>query len=93
MKKVKADFVLRLDDLEREGKIRISPISKLANSFSCPKCGALISPENPERYVELKYDNSLGTLLRCKRCQARIELIWKTDVSKAFCENFRRKKT
>ena len=38
MKKPMADFVLVMDDLKKEGKIKISPISREANSFGCPKC-------------------------------------------------------
>ena len=41
-------FVILIDELRKGGKIKTSPISREANSFDCPKCGNLISPDNPK---------------------------------------------
>src|SRR3989304_550451 len=72
MKKPSADFVLVLDDLKKEGKLKISPISREANSFECPKCGSLISPENPESYSEFGNEENAFALVQCKRCNAKL---------------------
>ena len=92
MKKPTVDFVLVVDKLKEEGKIQISPISKEANSFDCPKCGNLISPENPESYSELGYQEQTGALLQCKRCKSTIRLLWQTTPSLSICKQFRRQK-
>ena len=72
MKKPTVDFVIVVDELKEEGKIKISPISREANSFDCPKCGNLISPENPDSYSEFGYQEHTGALIQCNRCKARI---------------------
>jgi transcription elongation factor Elf1 len=90
MRRSGKDFVLVIDELKREGKVKISPISKQANSFECPKCGNLISPENPDSHSELEYKENTGALVRCKKCGARIELLWQTDLARSICEKFRK---
>ena len=50
MKQSVVDFVIVIDDLRKEGRIKISPISREANSFDCPKCVNLLSPENPDNF-------------------------------------------
>lgn len=92
MKKPSADFVLVLDDLKKEGKLKISPISREANSFDCPKCGSLISPENPESYSEFGYEENAFALVQCKRCKARIKLLTQTDFSLLICRQYRKPK-
>ena len=74
MKQAKIDFVLLMDKLKENGKIRISPISREANSFRCPKCGSLISPENPDSYTEIDYEGIRGLAIQCKQCKAGIEI-------------------
>ncbi|MCJ7561351.1 hypothetical protein MUO79_12170 [Candidatus Bathyarchaeota archaeon] len=92
MKKPTVDFVLVIDELKEEGKIKISPISREANSFDCPKCGNLISPENPDSYSEFGYQEHTGALIQCNRCKARIRLLWQTDSSLSICKQFRKQK-
>ena len=91
MKKPTVDFVI-VDELKEEGKIKISPISREANSFDCPKCGNLISPENPDSYSEFGYQEHTGALIQCNRCKARIRLLWQTDSSLSICKQFRKQK-
>ena len=55
MKQPVAEFVIVIDKLKEEGKIKASPISREANSFDCPKCGSLLSPDNPNSYSEFGY--------------------------------------
>ena len=88
MKKPSADFVLVLDDLKKEGKLKISPISREANSFECPKCGSLISPENPESYSEFGNEENAFALVQCKRCNAKLKLLTQTDFSLSICRQF-----
>lgn len=92
MKQIKIDFVLLMDKLRENGELRISPISREANSFFCPKCGSLISPENAESYTELDYEETKGAAIQCKQCKAGIELIWETDSSNSICKQFRKTK-
>ena len=97
MKKPRADFVVIMDELRKEGKIKISPISKEANSFECPKCGNLLSPENPDSYSESEYKERKGkerkgALIQCKRCKTRIELLWQTDQFHLICKQFKKSK-
>ena len=92
MKKPMADFVLVMDDLKKEGKIKISPISREANSFDCPKCGSLISPKNPESYSEFGFEENAFALVHCKRCKARIKLLMQTEFSLSICTQFRKPK-
>ena len=89
MKKPAVDFVIVIDELKTEGKIKISPISREANSFDCPKCGSLISPENPDSYSKCEHDEPKGALIQCKRCKTRIRLLWQTDSSSTICKLFR----
>ena len=86
------DFVIDIDELRKKDKIRISPISREANSFDCPKCGSLISPENPDSYSELGYAEQTGALIQCKQCKARVRLLWQTDASLSICKLFRKPK-
>jgi transcription elongation factor Elf1 len=86
------DFVIVIDDLRKEGKIKISPISREANSFDCPKCGSLLSPENPDSYSEFGDEEHEGALIQCKRCNARIKLLWRTDPSPSICKLFKKPK-
>jgi hypothetical protein len=72
MKHPVVDFVIVIGELKTEGKIKISPISREANSFDCPKCGNLLSPDNPDSYSELGYEEHTGALIQCKRCKTRI---------------------
>jgi transcription elongation factor Elf1 len=90
MKQPIADFVVVIDELRREGKIKASPVSRDANSFDCPKCGNLISPDNPKSYSELGYEKLEGALIQCKRCKTRIQLLWQTDPSRSICEQFKK---
>ena len=90
MKRAKADFVMAMDELREQGKMKISPISREANSFDCPKCGSLLSPENPASYSEIGYGGSGGLLIECRRCSARIELLWQTYHSRSICSQFKR---
>ena len=90
MQKAKADFVLVMDDLLRDGRVRLSPVSREANSFDCPKCGVLISPEIPGSYHELGYEENKGVLVKCKRCGATTQLLWTHDSSGAVCKQFRK---
>ena len=92
MKQPIADFVIVMDELRKEGKVKISPISKEANSFDCPKCGSLLSPENPASYSESDYKERKGALIQCKRCKARIKLLWQTDHSRSICKQFKKSK-
>jgi transcription elongation factor Elf1 len=89
MKKNATDFVLTIDELRKEGKLKISPISRIENSFNCPKCGNLISPENSDSYLRLGDKKSDEVLIRCKRCGARIKVLWKTDLSLSVCKQFK----
>jgi len=84
------DFVVVIEDLKKEGGIKISPISKEANSFDCPKCGLLISPENPDSYSEIEYDENKGVLIQCKRCTAKIRVHGQTPPSNSICRQFRK---
>ena len=90
MKQPLVDFVIVIDELRKEGKIKISPISREANSFDCPKCGSLISPENPESYSEFGHEERKGALIQCKRCRTKIRLLWETDPSRSICELFKK---
>jgi hypothetical protein len=92
MKQPIADFVIVIDKLKTEGKIRISPITREANSFDCPKCGSLLSPDNPDSYSELGYDEHEGALIRCKRCKTKIRLLWQIDPSRSICKQFKKSK-
>ena len=92
MKQPVVDFVIVIDELRKEGKIRISPISREANSFDCPKCGSLLSPENPDSYSEFGYEESEGALIQCKRCRTKIGLLWQTDSSRSICKQFKKPK-
>jgi hypothetical protein len=92
LKQIKIDFILKMDKLREDGKIMISPISREANSFLCPKCGNLISPENADSYTELAYGETKGAAIQCRQCKARIELIWETDLSNSICEQYRKTK-
>lgn len=90
MKQPKVDFVIVMDELRKEGKIKISPISREANSFDCPKCGNLLSPENPDSYSEVGYEEHKGAIIECERCKTRIELLWQTDPSRSICKQFKK---
>jgi DNA-directed RNA polymerase subunit RPC12/RpoP len=92
MKKPSADFVLVLDDLKKEGNLKISPISREANSFNCPKCGSFIFPENPESYSEFGYEENAYALVKCKRCKAKIKLLMQTDFSLSICRQYKKPK-
>lgn len=92
MKQPVVDFVIDIDELRKKDKIRISPISREANSFDCPKCGSLISPENPDSYSEFGYAEQTGALIQCKQCKARVRLLWQTDASLSICKLFRKPK-
>ena len=92
MKQPAADFVIDIDKFKEEGKIKTSPISREANSFDCPKCGSLLSPDNPNSYSEFGYDEQKGALIQCKRCKTRIKLHWQTDPSRSICEQFKKPK-
>ena len=92
MKQPGADFVIIIDELRAEGKIKISPISREANSFDCPKCGNLLSPDNPDSYSEFGYEEHKGAFIQCKRCNARIKLLWRTDPSLSICKLFKKPK-
>ena len=92
MKQPKVDFVVVVDELRKEGKMKISPISREANSFDCPKCGNLLSPENPTSYSEIGFEEHKGVLIECKRCKTRIELLWQTDPSSSICNQFSKSK-
>ena len=92
MKQPVADFVIVLDELKTEGKIKISPISREANSFDCPRCGSLLSPDNPDSYAEFGYEEHKGALIQCKRCKAKIQLLWQTNLSRSICKQFKKSK-
>ena len=92
MKQPIVDFVIVIDELRKEGKIKISPISREANSFDCPKCGNLLSPENPDSYSESGYEEGKGALIQCKRCKSRIRLLWQTNDSRSICRQFKKSK-
>ena len=92
MRQPVVNFVIDIDELRKKDKIRISPISREANSFDCPKCGSLISPENPDSYSELGYAEQTGALIQCKQCNARVRLLWQTDASLSICKLFRKPK-
>ena len=92
MKQPIVDFVIVIDELRKEGRIKASPVSRDANSFDCPKCGSLLSPENPKSYTELGYEEHTGALIKCKRCKAKIELLWQTDPSHSICKLFKKSK-
>ena len=92
MKQPVVDFVIVIDELRKEGKIRLSPISREANSFDCPKCGNLLSPDNSDSYSEFGYEEHKGALIQCKRCKTRIKLLWQTDPSRSICEQFKKPK-
>ena len=92
MKQPKVNFVIVMDELRKEGKIKISPISREANSFDCPKCGNLLSPENPESYSESGHEERKGALIQCKLCKTRIRLLWQTDHSRSICRQFMKSK-
>jgi hypothetical protein len=92
MKQPLTEFVIDVDELKEEGKIKISPISREANSFDCPKWGSLLSPDNPNSYSEFGYDEHKGALIQCKRCKSRIKLLWQTDPSRSICEQFKKSK-
>jgi hypothetical protein len=86
------EFVIIIDELRNEGKIKTSPISREANSFDCPKCGHLLSPDNPNGYSELGYEEHKGALIQGKRCKTRIKLLWQTDPSRSICKQFKKSK-
>src|SRR3972149_5189387 len=67
--------------------------SREANSFDCPKCGSLISPENPDSYSEFGYAEQTGALIQCKQCNARVRLLWQTESSLSICKQFRKPKS
>jgi hypothetical protein len=90
LKQPGVDFEIVIDELKKEGKIKISPISKEGNLFDCPKCGGLLSPDNPDSYSEFGYDEHTGALIQCKRCKAKIRLLWETDPSSSICKLFRK---
>ncbi len=90
MKQPVVDFVIVMDELRKEGKIKISPISREANSFDCPKCGSLLSPDNPDSYSEFRYEEHKGTLIQCKRCKTKIRVLWQTDPSRSMCKLFKK---
>jgi len=92
MRQPVVDFVIDIDELRKKDKIRISPISREANSFDCPKCGSLISPENPDSYSEFGYAEQTGALIQCKQCNARVRLLWQTESSLSICKLFRKPK-
>jgi len=92
VKQTVVDFVIVIDELKKEGKIRISPISREANSFDCPECGNLLSPDNPDSYSEFGYEEHEGALIQCKRCKTRIKLLWQTDPSRSICKLFKKPK-
>jgi transcription elongation factor Elf1 len=92
VKQPKVDFVIVMDELRKKGKVRVSPISREANSFDCPKCGNLLSPENPASYSEIEYEKQKGALIECKRCKTRIELLWQTASSSSICRQFKKSK-
>ena len=92
MKHPAADFVIMIDELKAEGKIKVSPISREANSFDCPKCGSLLSPDNPDSYYEFGYDKSEGALIQCRRCKTKIRLTLQIASSRSICELFRNPK-
>jgi transcription elongation factor Elf1 len=92
MRQPVVNFVIDIGELRKKDKIRISPISREANSFDCPKCGSLISPENPDSYSELGYAEQTGALIQCKQCKARVRLLWQTDASLSICKLFRKPK-
>jgi hypothetical protein len=92
MKQPTVEFVIDIDKLKEEGKIKISPISREANSFDCPKCGNLISPDNPESYSEFGYEEDKGALIQCKRCKTGIKLLWQTEPSRSICRQFKKSK-
>jgi aspartate carbamoyltransferase regulatory subunit len=92
MKQPVVDFVIVIDELKTEGKIKISPISREANSFDCPKCGSLISPDNPDSYSEFGYEERKGALIQCKRCKTRVKWLWQTDTSHSICKQFKKPK-
>ena len=92
MKQPKVDFVIVIDELRKEAKIKVSPISREANSFDCPRCGSLLSPDNPNSYSESGYEERKGALIQCKRCKARINLLWQTDRSRSICRQFKKSK-
>ena len=90
MKQYAAEFTILVDKLKEEGKIKASPISRDANSFDCPKCGNLLSPDNPNSYSEFDYDEHEGAVIQCKRCRTRIRLLWQTDFSRSMCRQFKK---
>ena len=92
MKQPSVEFVIVIDELKEEGKIKTSPISREANSFDCPKCGTLLSPDNPDSYFEFGYEEDKGALIQCKRCKTRIRLLWQTDPSRSICRQFKKSK-
>ena len=92
MKQPVVDFVIDIDELRKKDKIRLSPISREANSFDCPKCGSLLSPENPDSYSEFGYAEQTGALIQCKQCKARVRLLWQTESSLSICKQFRKPK-
>ena len=92
MRQPVVDFVIDIDELKKKDKIRVSPISREANSFDCPKCGSLISPENPDSYSEFGYAEQTGALIQCKQCKARVRLLWQTESSLSICKQFRKPK-
>jgi hypothetical protein len=92
MKQPSAEFVIDIDKLKEEGKMKISPISREANSFDCPKCGNLISPDNPNSYSEFGYDEDKGALIQCKLCKTRMKLLWQTEPSRSICGQFKKSK-
>jgi transcription elongation factor Elf1 len=92
MKQYATEFTILIDKLKEEGKIKTSPISRDANSFDCPKCGNLLSPDNPNSYSEFGYDEHKGAVIQCKRCRTRIKLLWQTDSSRSICKQFEKPK-
>ena len=92
MKQPAIDFMIVIDELRKEGRIKISPISREANSFDCPRCGNLISPENPESYSEFGHDEYGDVLIQCKLCEAKLKLLSQTDSSRSICKQFKKPK-
>src|SRR4030067_149742 len=91
MKQPVVEYVIVIDKRKEEGKIKTSPISREANSFDCPKCGNLLSPDNPNSYSEFGYEEDKGALIQCKRCKTRMKLLWQTDPSRSILSSLERR--
>jgi RNase P subunit RPR2 len=92
MKRPTVNYVIVMEELRKEGKIQISPISKEANSFDCPKCGNLLSPENPNSYSELDHEDDKGALIQCRLCKTNMKLLWQSDPFRSICKQFNNSK-